>query len=187
MKFKLIIFLSLIFCLTTSLQCNKCHTGDLHLNSTKSWFPLKGKTQLTFLDSVGNLTNFRLKVIDTTETAINQECGTSYNYDFITTSLYLNQSMTDSVFFSLASGGWLCMTAYSNNNPNMTICNIFGQTKEGVIAKNLSNYPVGNKTYKEAILILHNRGYSDSIDSVFIANNVGIVGFKYFNKHYTLQ
>lgn len=79
------------------------------------------------------------------------------------------------------------MTAYSNNNPNMTICNIFGQTKEEVVAKTLGKYSVGNKSYKEVILILHNPGYSDTIDSVYIANNVGIVGFKYFDKHYSLQ
>ena len=124
-----------IFCALTSLQCNPCHTGDLHLDSTRSWFPLKGKTELVFFDSIGNSTNFNLKVIDTTETAINQKCGTSYDYNFITTSLYLNANMTDSIFFSLGSAGWLCMRAYSNNNPNMAICNIFGETKEVLLQR----------------------------------------------------
>jgi hypothetical protein len=179
--------LLLIFCSTVLIQCGKCPRGHLHLDSTKSWLPLKGKTQLSFLDSAENLTNFPLKVIDTTVTVVNQDCGGSYQIDYINTTIYLNSSMSDSIYFSLGTGSWLCVQAFSNNNPNMLICNIFNQTKEGVVAKNLNNYKVGNKTYKEVILILHNEGYSDTIDSVFIANNAGIVGFKYYDKHYTLQ
>ncbi|MFI5188354.1 MAG: hypothetical protein ACHQF0_16605 [Chitinophagales bacterium] len=144
-------------------------------------------TQLSFLDSIGNVTNFKLRVIDTTEIAVNQECGTSYKYEYITTSLYLDQNMNDSIHFSLSSGGWLCMNAASNNNPNILMCNVFGLAKEGVIAKKLSNYPVGSRNYREVILLLHNLGFSDNIDSVFIANDVGIVGFEYSNKKYTLK
>lgn len=168
-------------------SCNPCHKGNLHLNSTKNWFPLKNQTRLDFLDGAGNMTTFSLKVIDTTETTINQNCGTTYSYDFINTTLYLNQAMTDSIFFTLGSAGWLCMQAYSNNNPNMTICNIFGEAKDGIIAKSLSHYSIGNKTYDDAILIFHNQGYSDSIDSVYIADHAGIVGFNYYGKNYTLK
>jgi hypothetical protein len=133
------------------------------------------------------MTTFSLKVIDTTETAVNQNCGTTYTYDYINTTLYLNQTMTDSIFFTLLSGGWLCMQAYSNNNPNMTICNIFGEAKDGIIAKRLGRYSLGNKTYDDAILIFHNQGYSDTIDSVYIADHAGIVGFNYYGKNYTLK
>jgi hypothetical protein len=79
------------------------------------------------------------------------------------------------------------MRAISDNNPNISMCNVFGQSKEGVIAKKLSNYLIGNRTYQEVIVLLHNQGYSDNIDSIFIANHVGIVGFKYTNKTYSLQ
>jgi hypothetical protein len=176
----------ILYCLTTSFQCNKCKVGDLHLDGTRSWLPLKDKKQLTFLDNSGSLTNFSLQVIDTTETSYS-ECGDSYKYEYIKTSLFLNTSMTDSIHFILGSGGWLCMTATSNNTPNITMCNVFGQTKEGIIAKKLSNYSIGNKNYQEVILLLHNPGYSNNIDSVFIANNVGYVGFTYLNKRYFLQ
>ncbi len=185
-KFTILILLFVHF-LTTSFQCNKCRTGDLHLDATRSWLPLKGKTELAFLDNTGTLTNFKLHVVDTTEITVNHECGTSYKYDYITTSIYLNSSLRDSIYFSLSSGGWLCMRATSGNNPNIAMCNVFGQTKEGIIAKRFSNQAVGSRNYKEVILLLHNPGYSDNIDSVFIANNVGIVGFKYTNKKYTLQ
>ena len=181
-----ILTLLFVYCLTTSCQCNNCGTGTLRLDGTKSWFPLKGQTQLSFIDNTGTATNFKLHVVDTTETATN-DCGDPYKYEYITTSLYLNQSMTDSIHFSLASNGWLCMRATSGNNFNISMCDVFGQTKEGIIAKRLSNHSAGNKTYQEVILLLHNPGYSDNIDSVIIANNTGIVGFKYVNKKYALQ
>ena len=157
------------------------------MGATRSWFPLKGRSQLLFADDIGNLTNFKLHVVDTTEIAVNQECGTTYKYDYITTTLYLNPSMSDSIYFSLASGDWLCMRAMTGSNFNINMCNVFGQTKEGVIAKKLSDETIGSRTYSEAIVLLHNQGNLDTIDSVFIANNAGIVGFKYANKKFVLQ
>ena len=174
------------FCLTASFQCNKCKTGDIKLDNTRSWFPLKGKTSLPFFDNTGFLTNFNLRVIDTTEVAVN-DCGNPYNYEYLKTTLYLNTTKTDSIHFNLSSSGWLCMNATSGNNPNIEMCNVFGQTQAGVIAKRLYNHAVGGRSYQEVILLLHNQGLLDNIDSVFIANNVGIVGFKYSTKKFTLQ
>ncbi len=183
-----VIILTFLFavCLTSSFQCQKCGTGTLRLDGTKSWLPLKGKTQLTFLDDGGVLTNFQLKVIDTTETALN-DCEEAFRYEYIRVTLYLNQALTDSIHFSLASSGWLCMQAWSNNNPNVSMCNVFGQTKEARVAKRLSNFPVGNRTYAEAILLLSSPALTNNIDSIVIANGTGIVGFKYANKIYALQ
>jgi len=174
-----------LFCLTTSFQCQWCGTGTLEIGSSRSWLPLKGKTQLLLLDSTGAASTFRLRVVDTTETGTN-DCGDPYKYEYIHTSLYLNPGQTDSIHFSLASSGWLCMSAWSNGNPAITMCNVFGQTKEGTIAKKLSNYRVGNRTYAEAILLLSNPGYSNNIDSVVIANKAGIVGFRYGGVRYFL-
>ena len=78
------------------------------------------------------------------------------------------------------------MSAWSNGNPAIVMCNVFGQTKEGAIAKKLNNYRVGSRTYAEAILLLSNPGYSNNIDSVVIANKAGIVGFRYAGNTYTL-
>lgn len=181
-----VIVLLSLFCLTTSFQCNNCSTGTLRLDQTKSWIPLKGKTQLRFLDNSNNVVDFQLKVVDTTETAAN-DCGDFYKYEYIKASLYLNQSRTDSIHFSLASAGWLCMNALSSGNVNLSMCNVFGQTKEGTIAVRKSNYRVGSRSYTEAIVLLSSPGYSNNVDSVIIANNVGIVGFRYGNTSYALQ
>lgn len=40
------------------------------------------------------MTTFSLKVTDTTGTAVNQNCGTTYTYDYINTTLYLNQAIS---------------------------------------------------------------------------------------------
>lgn len=181
-----ILTLLFIYCVTSSFQCQKCGTGTLRIGDTKTWLPLKGRTQLSFVDNSGSLTNFPLKVVDTTETALN-DCGEPYRYEYINATIYLNPTFTDSIHFSLASSGWLCMSAVSNGNPNLGMCNVFGLTKEGKAAKRFSNYTVGSKTYPEAILLLGNPAVSDNIDSVIIAKHSGIVGFRYATKNYVLQ
>jgi len=187
MKSKRITFsLLFLYCLTTSLQCDNCSIRALRLDATKSWLPLKGKTQLSFLDNAGTVSIFRLSVVDTTEIATN-DCGEAYQYEYITTALYLNQPVTDSIRFILASGGWMCASAVTGSNPNFSMCNVFGQAKEGTIAQRLNNHRIGNTTYKKVILLRHNPGFSNSIDSVYIANQFGIVGFNYFNTKYSLQ
>ena len=189
MKIKLpILTLIFIFSLATSFQCNKmgCPARSRHLED-RSWMPPKGISQLTFVDNAGSPTNFKLQVVDTTVTMISPECGNSFTYDYLIASLYLDPTMNDSIYFSLGTDGWLCMRAMSGNDPNMNMCNVFGQTKEGVVAKRLFNQTIGSRTYQEVILLLRNPGLSDNIDSIFIANNAGIVGLKYANKTYALQ
>jgi hypothetical protein len=184
--YKLTITLFALFCLTASFQCGKCRTGDIKLDNTRSWFPLKGKTSLPFFDNTGFLTNFGLLVKDTSEVFFN-DCGDSYNAEYLKTTLYLNSTKTDSIHFSLNSNGWLCMNATSGNNPDMGMCNVFGQTQTGIVAKRFYNFPVGVRSYQEVILLIHSPGLAGNIDSVFIANNIGIVGFNYSTKKFTLQ
>jgi hypothetical protein len=180
------LFLFTFFCFICSFQCNNCKLKHLKLDATKSWLPLKGKNQLVFTDNLGNLNSFSLKVIDTTETAYN-DCGEPYKYEYIKTTLYLNNTNTDSIHFSLSSGGWLCMNAVSNSMANVSMCNVFGQTREGRVAKRLNSIMLGNKIYNDVILLLSSPALNNNIDSIYIANNKGYIGFKYGNKNYTLQ
>lgn len=184
--FTAIAALLLVFCLSTSFQCQQCGTKTLRLDNTKSWLPLKGRTQLSFSDNTGNTRDFRIRVVDTIETALN-DCSQPFQYEYLHATLYLNQSSTDSIHFSLSSGGWLCMLAISNNEPNIAMCNVFGQTKAAQVAKRLANFQVGSTIYPEAILLLSSPALTNNIDSVVIANNKGIVGFRYANNNYTLQ
>lgn len=182
-----ILSLLLGYWLVTSFQCEKCIKNDLRIGATKSWLPLKGRTQLSFIDNMGNLSNFKLQVADTMEIAQNDECNDTYKYEYVKATLYLNAAQTDSIHFSLSSNGWLCIMAASNSNYNMTKCNVFGAASRGNGAIKLNNYTIGAHSYKEAILILHDVSYPDDIDSVYIANNTGLVGFKYLDTRYVLQ
>ena len=177
----------LTFIITNSFTCRKCITKDIKLDSNRSWLKSKGNPLSTFKDQSGNLYNLIYKVVDTTETASNNDCAETYKYEYKTNSLYLNSNKTDSIYFSLASGGWICMNAYSNGNTNIAMCDVIGQTKEAVIAKRLPNYIVGNKTYSDVILLLSNPGFVKNIDSVVLANNFGIVGFKYNGNKFNLE
>lgn len=166
-------------------SCGKCHSGGhLHLQS-RSWLPVKGKSKLTFVDSANRFTTFAFKGVDTTGTGHNN-CGGTFLIDYITATLYLDSLAQDSIYFALSTGSWLCLTARSNNYLNMGYCNIFDKSADTLV-KRLSNVRIGNKTYADVLLIVHNPGLDDTIDSVFLANNTGIAGFKYNGKHYMLQ
>lgn len=170
----------------TIFKCGKCPGGGhLHLKST-SWLPVKGKSQLTFVDSANNTSIFPFKGVDTTGTGRNR-CGNTFLIDYITATLYLDSSAQDSIYFSLSTGSWLCLQARSNNNFNMGYCNIFDKSSGDTLVKRLSNFRIGNNSYSDVLLIVHNPGTPDTIDSIFLANNTGLVGFKYYGKHYALK
>lgn len=175
--------------MTTSLQCQKeCRPSELKLDNSKSWLPLKGKTQLPFLDESGNLTYFNIQVWDTIVTSINPDCGAISIYESINVILYLNPSNTnDIIVFRLNPPNALISDANSFNHTFFSIKDVFKSANEGKVAKRLSNYLVGNRSYAEVILLLQNPKTSNPIDSIIIANNVGIVAFNNFAKKYTLQ
>lgn len=177
--------LLLLYCLT-SFQCNYCQKKPLLLGSTKSWFPLKGKTGLTFLDNAGYAHIFDMKVTDTTEIRPD-ECGNSYQYQYINASLYLNADKTDSIYFNLTPSDYLCIQVISDSVYNVSLCDVFENANHRSTANRMSNRTIGNNAYKDVILIVHNSGFPDNIDSIFIADNAGIVGFKYQEMNYSLR
>lgn len=183
--FVILIILSVYFT-CSALSCNNCSTSTRRLDSTKSWFPIKNVDRLPFVDSAGNITNFELNEIDTVEVA-NNDCLEPFFIESIRRSLYLNLNRTDSIYFSLGSGAQLYISALSNNSTNIVIFNVFGKALEQDVVKQFVNYRVGNRTYQDVILMTRKPFNSDNIDSVYIANNEGIVGFKYSGRSYTLQ
>lgn len=185
----LFIILILIHITTSSTQCRKCITNDLRLDNSRTWLPLKGKTQLIFLDRNGQMKNFSLHVIDTIETAQNLECSSTYNYEYIKATLYLNTSKTDLISLQLASPSSLSIRANTDTSFNIGIRGFLNQasSNEGHFKTRLYNYNIGNRTYSEVLLVKHNPGSSDSIDSLFLANGTGIIGFNYLNQKYILQ
>jgi len=187
MKIKIIIIVILfIYLFTTSFQCSKCHMKGMYIDESRSWLPQRGTSQLPFVDNAGNITNFTARGRDTT--VVNTtECGDTYNYEYITNVLYLNAARTDSIYFSLFNRGNLEGTASSNNTYCFSMFDIFGKAREGVQAKILFNCTAGNKTYKQGVMVFRNEYFAGELDSVILANNAGIVAFKYYGKHYSLQ
>jgi hypothetical protein len=158
----------------------------MHLDGSKSWLPQKGTTQLAFVDNTGNVTNFAIRALDTT--VVNtSECGDTYNYQYITNTLYLNTARTDSIYFNLFNKANLEGRAVSNNTYIFSMWDVLGKAKEGVQAKTLFQFLIGSKTYREVIVVFRSSSAPDIVDSVMIANNNGIVGFKYYGKKYSLQ
>lgn len=174
----------LLLCfLFTAFQCGDCETSDAYLDGSRSWLPLKGKTHLSFLDSSGKTTDFGLKVVDTTQVIVNHYCNTSSVQEYILASLYLNAEKTDSLYFSLSPQAWMCMRGTTHDTTNIFACNAF---KESSASKRFTHYTVGNRNYEEVFLLKSTPGYMNKIDSVFMANNVGIVGFTYAGEKYAL-
>ena len=184
--YRAILILLASFCLITSFQCDKCSTRTLRLDDSRSWLNVKGTTQLAFVDNTNSISNFKLKVIDTIETAANN-CGDLFQFENLNTTLYLNPTMSDSIHFILGSGSWLCMRAVSDGKYNINICNVLSKSPTSTVVSKISNYTVGSRMYRQVVLVTDNHGTAGKIDSVMIANNAGLIGFNYENKRYFLQ
>lgn len=182
----ILLILLVLQCVTTSFQCSKCRMNDMYLNSSKSWVPLRGTTPIAFVDNFGSVTDFASRGLDIT--AVNTtDCGDTYNYQYIINTLYLNTAKTDSIYFNLFNTANLEGRAISNNTFNFAMWDVLGKAKEGKQAKKFPRYTLNNKTFNDVILIFRNDYAPDTIDSVMLANRVGIVSFKYNGKRYTLQ
>ena len=77
--------------------------------------------------------------------------------------------------------------AINNNTYTFAMWAVLGKAKEGKQAEEFLRYTVNNKIFNNVIMIFRNDYAPDLIDSVMLANHVGIVSFKYNGNRYTLQ
>jgi hypothetical protein len=181
---RIMAILLLLQMVTSSFQCSNCRQKDIYIDNSKSWLPLRGTSQLAFLDDAGNTHYFTARGLDTT--VVNTtDCGTFYKYQYITNVLYLGNA--DSIYFLLFNKANLEARATNDNKYSFSMFAIFQKAQEGVEAKNLLLFNVGSRTYKQGIIIFRSQYAQGNIDSVILANNAGIVGFKYFDKRYMLK
>jgi hypothetical protein len=161
----------------------------MRLDGSRSWLPLKGKTQLTFLNRNAESKTFALHVIDTLQAFTDSMCNLMHKVEYIQVSLYLNTSRTDSIFIQLAPPSSLSIRAFTDTSFNMGIGGFLTgyAGSHGNFKDRLYNYNNGNKIYPEVLLIKHADGYSDSIDSLFLGKNAGIIGFNYLGEKYILK
>jgi len=185
----LVLFLLFLFTTLTSVQCEKCKKGDRKLDESRIWLPLKGKSELTFLDTSKQSKNFALHVIDTLQVYTDSMCNLMHKVEYIQVSLYLNTQKTDSIFIQLSPPSSLFVRASTDTSFNMAISGFLTgyAGSHGNFQNRLYDYNNGNRIYNEVLLINHAEGYSDSIDSLLLAKGAGIIGFNYLGQKYILK
>lgn len=180
----LTVLVSLLFTSLTSTTCCKEPKGDKRLDDSKSWLPLTGRTSLSFIDENGTPILFPLQVTNGIEN-INTGCG-SYIQEYIQANLFLNSARTDSIFLSLSGPNILNIQAVSDNKINISYNHVLAYQSPEKIEMH-KNVTLGGRSYNEVVLAMPYKNDSHTIDSIFLANNQGLIGFKYKNKQYQLQ
>ena len=186
MNLQLTLVTLVILIFSSSFQCNKCvDIPDAFIDNTRQWLPLKGKTQLTFLNSNGAAKIFKLLVVDTIE--FQTSCtGKSYKYESIGGKLSLDTLDKDFISFAIHPPNNLCIRCYTDRSNEVNGCEIFSKPIFNGTATTLNNFRLRTNIYPEVVL-LKSSVIFPIMDSIIVAKNFGIVGFKYNGENYSLQ
>lgn len=186
MKSKLILVAIIFLIFNSSFQCNKCvDIPDTLIDNTRQWLPLKGKTQLTFLNSNGVAKIFKLIVFDTIQ--VQTSCtGKAFKYESISGRLSLDGLDKDFIAFAIHPPNNLCIQCYTDRSNEVRGCEIFSKPIFNGTATTLTNFRLRANIYPEVVL-LKSSVISPIMDSIIVARNFGIVGFKYSGENYSLQ
>ena len=186
MKLRLTCIILAVLIFNSSFQCNKCvDIPDTFIDNTRQWLPLKGKTQLTFLKSSGLSKTFMLSVVDTIETQTSCS-GSPFKYESIRGRLSLDTLGKDFISFAINPPNNLCIRCITDRSNEVNGCDILSKPIFNGTATTLSNFTLRTNVYPEVIL-LKSSLLTPIMDSVVVAKNFGIVGFKYNGDSYSLQ
>ena len=188
--------LLVLFIFNSSWQCQECiDRPSTQLDDSRNWFPLKGKTAIDYVSSNGTPRSFSVKVSDTTyrfEQCVSK--GSYYSYEYIKIQLLLDRLPDsicnvcyDDIDLNLGNVNDLYVTTFAGS-PNPRVhrwYNVFSQAQNNPNIITLNNYRLNNTTYPQVIL-LKSADLNPLIDSIFLARNYGIAGFKYKGVRYTL-
>ena len=186
MRIQITFIVIAILIFNSSFQCNKCvDIPDALIDNSRQWLPLKGKTQLTFVNSNGLAKMFKLIVVDTIETETSCT-NKSYKYESIRGRLVLDSLDKDFIAFAIHPPNNLCIQCMTDRSNEVTGCNILTKPVFNGTAINLTNFRLRSSIYQEVILLKSSLA-NPIMDSVVVAKNFGIVGFKYNGESYMLQ
>ena len=186
MKIQLTFVVLSILIINSSFQCNKCvDIPDTFIDNSRQWLPLKGKTQLTFVNSNGLPKIFKILVVDTIETQTSCT-GKPCKYESIGGRLSLDTLEKDFIAFAIHPPNNLCIQSIKDSSNELGGCNILTKSIFNGTATNLTNFRLRSSIYSEVILLKSSLA-NPIMDSVVVAKNFGIVGFKYNGDSYTLQ
>ncbi|TAG30045.1 MAG: hypothetical protein EAZ35_08715 [Sphingobacteriia bacterium] len=186
MRNQLIFIMIAILIFNTSFQCNKCvDIPDTLIDNSRQWLPLKGKTQLIFINSNRLAKMFKLLVVDTIETQTSCT-GKPYKYESIFGRLSLDTLGKDFIAFAIHPPNNLCIQCITDRSNEVNGCNILTKSVFNGTATNLTNFRLRSSVYSEVILLKSSLA-NPIMDSVVIAKNFGIVGFRYNGDSFILQ
>lgn len=185
--------LLMLFIFNSSWQCQECvDQPSTHLGDSRNWFPLKGKTAIDYVTSNGTPRTFPVRVIDTTERY--KQCvskGYYYSKERVDIELFLDSIPSsgrayNSLYLSLDNISNLYVAGpYAYPNPYDTWYYDFSGAGNHQNIISLNNYRLNNTIYPRVIL-LKSAILNPLVDSIILARNYGIAGFKYKGVSYSL-
>lgn len=190
MKKYYIPILIVIFLLNSSLSCETCYEyPNTKLGDTRNWLPIKGRTSLQFVTDNGSIRSF--PIIETDTILKEPYCKKSgyYNYEFLKFELILDTMLSSSRLVKIS-----VLLKYENEMTIDTYEDTLGGALWYKVLTNLgryrgvtqiNNFQLNNRIYSTGILF--NTFKNELvIDSIYLAKNFGIAGFKYKKVWYYL-
>lgn len=182
--------LFLILTIHASFQCNECvDRPSTKLDDSRNWFPLKGKTAIDYVSSNGTIRTFPVRVVDTTNTY--EQCvstGTYYSKEKIDVHLILDTTSGRYQFIGFYLGNIYDLYVQGTSDttaPYDRWFNVFSRAGNDMYVIALNNYRLNNTTYPR-VIILKSAYLNPMLDSIILARNYGIAGFKYKGVRYAL-
>lgn len=186
--------LFLILTIHESFQCNECvDRPSTKLDDSRNWFPLKGKTAIDYVSSNGTIRTFPVRVVDTTNTY--EQCvsrGTYFSTEKIDVYLTLDTTLGtyNYIYFGLGNVYDLYVQGTSDTTFPYPYFdrwfNVFSRAGKDMYVIAQNNYRLNNTTYPR-VIILKSAYLNPMLDSIILARNYGIAGFKYKGVRYALQ
>ena len=184
-KIILAFILILFYIITSALSCQRCDQ-DYLIKESRSWLPYKGINSKEFVDKNSEIKLVPLRAVDTVEWKSN-ECNLEDSIGHIDVSLYLDDEKSDSIYLNMDYSGYIFLNAVSDGGSSIRQDGLLKSSVKNSVAKKLSGIHLGNHIYEEVILCTHNQAGPNNIDSVFLANGFGLVGFKYHDIKFVLK
>lgn len=183
----LLIISALIFVVFTSLQLEKCFIGDYLIGKARQWLPPKVGINLIFLAPDGSQFQVASLVKDTIQTFTNEDCDGTYRGESADQILFLNTVRSDSFHISLGMNGSVCALAVTSGTLYLSTCRSSIDEATSLAMILARNFQLEGKIYSDVRIFPANSSTDLSTDSVIVAKNDGLAGFKYQGKMFSRQ
>ena len=190
MKKYYIPILIVIFLLNSSLSCETCYEyPNTKLGDTRNWLPIQGRTSLQFVTDNGSIRSF--PIIETDTILKEPYCKKSgyYDYEYLRFEIILDSVLSSSrleeIVVELKYENEMNINTYEDSLGGASWYRVFTNLGRYRGVTQISNFQLNNRIYSTGILF--NTFKNELvIDSIYLAKNFGIVGFKYQKVWYYL-